>query len=1620
MTVNTGGGQTCSAPVSGPTSTGSCSLTFSLAQTVTFNASYIGDTNFNASSTTSGVDLAIQKAVTSLELASNKSPSVYGEAVHFTASLSVTAPGMGSPTGSIQFTIDGSTFGSPIPLSGSTAVSTDISTLTVATHTIGASYLGDANFLSTSASTINQVVNKADTSLSLESSLNPSPYGIPVLITATVIATPPSFATPQAGSVQFYVDGVSYGAAVSLDANGKASKELPYTALWVGTHPITAVYSGSSNFNGSNNTASPLPQVVEKGGVLITLNTTVALPVFGQSFGFTTTVTGIGANNPLPTGTVQFAVDGNNLGAPVTLSAAGSAASQLIASLSVDTHAVSVSYAGDDYYAAKVLNVTAGAVVAKASVNAAITNAPFAPVVVGQPVPVTYTITAAAPGVGTPTGTLTISNGTNSCSASVSAGTCSFVPSATGSPSLTLAYAGDGNFNPAAAGPINGPVVNPAPTTLVVTTDGTPVVYGTSVTLTVTVSANAPSTAIPDGTVQLSIDGVNYGSPLTLNAAGMASRVIPPANLWPGTHQVRGVYTPATPVRFTASDNNSAPLMQVVNKANPIITITPGVAGPVATQPVDYTVAVAPTMVTQGTPSGTIQYFVDGLAYGSPHTLDASGSALQSIQLASGPHAITVSYSGDNYFLAVPISPALNTTAVKADSQVEILSIDPTETIVGQPVIVHVKVEPQSPATGFPDGTVLVSNGTDTCLVTLNAMGEGSCSLVPGHPGQPDLQAVYSGSTNFNGSTSDLFPGPVVAKFNASLVITDVSPTSPVAGQSVIISFAATPISPGFGIPSGTITISDGQGRTCTALLAPVTAAGSCSIVFDKAGPTNLTVSYSGDDNFIPGTNAPIAGSVIQKAATALVLATSKSPSVYGEVVHFTANLSVTAPGAGSPTGSVQFTLDGSSFGPPISLSGATAVSADISMLAVATHMVGASYLGNSDFLITDAPTINQVVNKADTSLILVSEPNPSPYGIPVLVTATLTAPPPSTANPNTGSVQFYVDGVAYGAPVALGSDGKAENLLPYTALWVGTHPLTAVYSGDSNFNGSNNNASPLYQVVDKGILTITLDTTIASPVFGQPFSFTSTVSGVGANNPLPTGTVQFSVDDNNLGTPVSLDTASAAASQLIASLSVGPHAVRVSYSGDDFYAAADLDVTVGVIIAKAGVNSAITNASFAPVVVGQPVTVNFTVTAAVPGAGTPTGMVTISNGTDRCTASVSAGTCALIPSSVGSPQLTLSYAGDGNFLTATNMPVDGPVVAKADVFLVINSITPMAVVVGQPFVVSVQVTPVAESTLIPVGATVTIGNGTDICSAIVQPDGSASCSLTPTQAGSPDLTASFSGSADFNGANSPSVSGPEVSPANTSTGLVPSINPAVLGVGVHFSATVQALAPGGGIPSGMVQFQIDDVDFGAPGALVNGVAVSEDINTLDLGNHTVTARYVGNASYTTSTSNVLTEKIVEGNLSGEVTPAGGTLVFNGMMRDLPVTTTIVVPAGAVSGNVTLVYHQFYNSLLVPPSGAQFVANFTLDVYIDGVLQPNFVFNLPVSITLTYNPSSWNENTFVVSAWTGSAWTTDGIIITDHDKAGDAITFTLVSTGPSEFSLSGKPSYSTFIPMIRR
>ncbi len=1459
------------------------------------------------------------------------------------------------------------------------------------------------------------------------------------LVTTTVN---PDF--PPSGFTSGTPASGTYGAPYShdFDADGVPA---PTYSVYTGAVPpgltlnaVLGVLSGTPTAAGTYNFTIRASNLVgyadqaysitiNKANTSASASRSVTSPVYGQPVYLTATVSAVAPAAFTPAGQVQFYVDGAPFGAPVSLSS-GTASSQTWTTLSAGDHTYSAVYLGDANNNAS-STASSGVHINQNSTTTGVVSS-AATSVYGQPLRLTATVDEVLPSVVNPAGqvqfyvdgsALGSPVALDASSQAVTADLHTLLPGGhllVGAHTFSAAYLGNSNTLSSAAGTMSQ-TVNPAPTTVTITSSENPTVYGTSLQMTISVTANAPSIAIPAGQVRLSIDGVPFGTSMTLNGSGQATRTVPYLNLWPGNHAITAVYTPADPAQFVGSNNNAAPLQQVVNKANPVFTITPSVSSPMATQPVSYSVVVGPSMPTQGTPTGTVRFYVDGNPVGGQVTLDASGKASipQAVEFSAGDHTVTVSYSGDDYFLSVPVSPALNQSAAKAGSTVSILSVDPTASVVGQPVTVSIQATPAAPATGVPSGTVTVSNGVDTCEVTLNASGAGSCQLEPTGPGSPDLTASYAGSANFQAAVSAPFAGPVVSKADSAVAILGFAPSSPVVGQPVTFTFAVTPVAPGWGSPTGLVTISDGNGHSCS---APVSA-GSCQITFDGSGPTQMSAAYEGDANFnASSTSAAVAGPAVAKASTSLALASSATPSVYGQPLQFTATLSVTAPGAGAPTGFVQFTIDGVNFGDPVALSGGSAVSAPVADLAVAAHTIGAAYLGDANFAVASASAVNQVVNKADTTLVLSSNLNPSPYGLSVLITATLTGNAPSQAIPAGGTVQFIVDGVNYGAPVAVDASGKAYKLLPYTALWVGTHTITAVYSGDASFNGSNNFSSPFSQVVEKGLLVVTLTPTVESPVFGQPFGFSAGVAGDGANNPKPTGTVQFVVDGVNLGAPVTLDAAGSAASEMISTLAVGPHTLALVYSGDDYYKASTVTVPDGVVVGKASVSATISGFNPAAAVVGQPVTVSFGTVVLNPGAGTPTGTITISNGTDSCTAPVSAGSCDLVTTSAGSTQLSIAYSGDANFNPqAASTPQAGPEISPASVTVEITGTSAGPVVVGQPYTIYAQVSPVAPGTLIPAGMTITLGNGTNTCIATIQPDGSASCSITPTSAGAQNLSASFTGAPNYADATSAAFSGPVVGPASTTTSLVSSINPVVEGAAVRFTATVLTVAPGSGTPAGQVQFKIDGVDAGAPVALVNGVAAGPEVTSLTVGTHAVTAVYLGNANYSTSTSAAFSQKAVTGSLGGIITPsAGGTLTYHGTQDGLPVTTTIVIPAGAVSENVTLVFHQFYNSLLTPPAGKAFVASFTVDAYINGVLQPSLAFLKPVTFTMSYNPKNWKESDMGIYAWNGSQWNTNGLAVTGQDLDAHTITFTLNGTGAPEFSLACRHEYFNWLPIM--
>ena len=123
----------------------------------------------------------------------------------------------------------------------------------------GATVYRNANdaILETNGFSIRCLQNSSTTSTtSLVSSVDPSSLGQSVTFTATVT-------TGATGTVQFQDNGVNIGSAVSLNNGNPNTATYTTSSLTVGSHPITAVYSGDSSY--SSSTSNTLNQTITSG-----------------------------------------------------------------------------------------------------------------------------------------------------------------------------------------------------------------------------------------------------------------------------------------------------------------------------------------------------------------------------------------------------------------------------------------------------------------------------------------------------------------------------------------------------------------------------------------------------------------------------------------------------------------------------------------------------------------------------------------------------------------------------------------------------------------------------------------------------------------------------------------------------------------------------------------------------------------------------------------------------------------------------------------------------------------------------------------------------------------------------------------------------------------------------------------------------------------------------------------------------------------------------------------------------------------------------------------------------------------------------------------------------------
>lgn len=338
-----------------------------------------------------------------------------------------------------------------------------------------------------------------------------------VLTTANIsrlIGLPIAFNTPVRGTLS--------GAQATIQANGTATVNFASNAAGAGS--ANAVVDSH---------AAAAAITISKGNTTITMNSsTPNTTVTGQSYTVTFNTPATSAPTSLArTGTVTVS-DGT-----ASCTATLPATSCTLTSTSAGLKNLTAVYNGDTNFNASPASAPIQQTVNPAATTATVGSHSPTSTVFGQNYTVSASVAVNAPGTGTPTGTITVSDGTNNCTITLPATSCTLPSNSVGTKNLTAVYDGNANFNASPASAAVSHVVNQAGTTTTITsTSPNPSDAGQSIVVSYSVAVTAPGAGTPTGTVTVSDGGAN--SCVGAVADGQCTIVLP-AN---GTYNLTAAY----------------------------------------------------------------------------------------------------------------------------------------------------------------------------------------------------------------------------------------------------------------------------------------------------------------------------------------------------------------------------------------------------------------------------------------------------------------------------------------------------------------------------------------------------------------------------------------------------------------------------------------------------------------------------------------------------------------------------------------------------------------------------------------------------------------------------------------------------------------------------------------------------------------------------------------------------------------------------------------------------------------------------------------------------------------------------------------------------------------------
>jgi hypothetical protein len=326
------------------------------------------------------------------------------------------------------------------------------------------------------------------------------------------------------------------------------------------------------------------------------------------------------------------------------------------------------------------------------------------------------------------------------------------------------------------------------------------------------------------------------------------------------------------------------------------------------------------------------------------------------LAVTGDPTALAMAFNG----LFDPVfDVALNfvPTAPSSGPCASTTTLSPTASAAGgSPVTFTATVTPSPIGDGAPTGPVaFTSDGAPIAGCTSRAPSASppftatcttSSLTVAGSP--HSIVATFAGDADDQLSTSSAISQQITTTPTATTLAA--SPVgSSVFGQSV--AFTAT-VTGGDG--GGTVVFKDGAATLsgCGAVAlggsGPYTA--TCTTSALAVGSHSVVATYSGDPGSLGGASTALPYTVNKASTTTTLTASPSGSSTFGRSVTFTATVAAAAPGAGAPSGTVAFTVDGTPVGSS-TLSGSSQATLSTSSLSAGSHVIMAAYSGDGNFL---------------------------------------------------------------------------------------------------------------------------------------------------------------------------------------------------------------------------------------------------------------------------------------------------------------------------------------------------------------------------------------------------------------------------------------------------------------------------------------------------------------------------------------------------------------------------------------------------------------------------------------------------------------------------------------------